>query len=233
MDNSAQRLLTLLEAAKAYPNPQHSAQSAWRAVFELDDALDIPQKLGALLVLSGQAAREVVEIDPATEQAVRHWRSQIFHMCTYGHGALWKEVAAHIDIHTLEYLRLQARLLEYANPTKSIAKESLDNARLALEDAIDEIRQSDLESLLKIRIIERIREIVIAIDNYEITGQKAVFDAFKLSIIDLGDQLSKNDLPGKAKLREGLAVIADLMNVASSSASLAPPVMQFLKLLTT
>ncbi len=230
MDNAPLRLLRLLEAMKAFPHKEQSLASAWKAVLKIEDDMDMPQKVGAVLLLSGQAARQVLDADPEALGAVQHWRHRLYQFCTYGFGSKWSEAESQIDKHTLHYLKMHARLLEYVAPTKDVPVDRLIEAAIALEAAISEIRSSELRSDLKFLIIDRIQAIIAAIDNYSITGQEAVFNAFKIAGIDLREPLGDNDIPAKAQLREGLSIIADLMTVAASGVALSGPVKQLLEL---
>jgi len=231
MDNAPLRLYRLLQAMKDYPHEQKSVASVWKAVLSIEDDMDMPQKVGAVLLLSGQAARQILDVEPDALGAVQHWRHQIYQFCSYGFGSKWAEARGQIDKHTLEYLKLHARIVEHVSPSTDVPIDRLNEARTALETAIDEIRASDLRADIKFLLIDRIQSIVVAIGNYLITGQEGVFNAFKVAGIDLREPLSAADIPGKQSLRVGLSIIADLMTVAASGAALAGPVSNLLELL--
>lgn len=231
MDNAPLRLYRLLKAMKDYPHEQKSVASVWKAVLNIEDDMDMPQKVGAVLLLSGQAARQVLDAEPDALGAVQHWRHQIYQFCSFGFGNKWADARGQIDKHTLEYLKLHARILQHVAPSLDIPIDRLNEARIALEKAINEIYASDLAPDFKFLLIDRIRSIVVAIGNYLITGQEGVFNAFKVAGVDLREPLSSAEIPGKGHLREGLSIIADLMTVAASGVALAAPVKNLLELL--
>ena len=231
MDNPAERLLRILESAKNYPAKQHHAASAWKSIFGLQEELQIPAKLGGLYVLASRVSKEMVDRSPSSAKVAAHLNNCMLRMC---HGRLnepWEETSKYIDEHTIEYLRMHANFSKSFLKNREIDQNDFLKARSALEDAISEISRSNLSLDSKNLIIRRIRDILIAIDNFAITGQEAVFDAFKIAIIDLNNDLSDDNLPGKSSLREGLSTIADLLQVATAVPTLSPPVKQIIEFL--
>lgn len=231
MDNSAFRLLRLLEKAKGHPDTTPSVR-VWKSVFELANDADVPGRFGQLLVLAETAASDILEIDSSCSDAVSYWKGQILNaMSATTLHSPWKDFSKFIDTHTLQYLNLQARLLNASHTTFQLDREKLGRARDSLWEALESIRESDLPLPAKQILIKRISELISAIDDYVITGQEGVFDAFKLAAVDLRDELAAHpDIAGKSKLREGLSIIADLMTVATATAALSGPALKLLEL---
>lgn len=231
MDNSAERLLRILESAKHHPNKQNSASSTWKSIFNVQEEFLIPAKLGGLYVLANRVAKEMTDFSPSSSKVAAHLNNCMFKICHAKLNEPWHETSKYIDEHTIEYLRMHANHSKSFLKNKEINQNDLLTARSALEDAISEISKSNLPLESKNLIIRRIRDILIAIDNFAITGQEAVFDAFKIAIIDLNKDLSDDNLPGKSSLREGLSTIADLLQVATAVPTLSPPVKQIIEFL--
>jgi hypothetical protein len=171
--------------------------------------------------------------NPDARNAATHIRACMLRICSSNLAAPWAETLKFIDQHTIEYLRMHSRLSRVYAPIKLLEKESFERARNCLESAIEEIRNSNLTAQTKFSLVNRIRSILNAIENFEITGQEQVFDEFKLAIIDLKDELAKDDLPGKSKIREGLSIIADLLQIATTIYALTSPVRQMIENLTS
>jgi hypothetical protein len=129
---------------------------------------------------------------------------------------------------------MQVRIASAISNLKIINKEKFIKAKECLESAISEIKDSNLSVQIKTLTIKRIGDIIFAIENYEITGQDEVFDRLKLAIVDLKDEFLKEDLPGKKKMKEGISLIADLIQIGTAGYEIAisSPIQKMLEALS-
>jgi hypothetical protein len=177
------------------------------------------------------AAEEVLEIAPKQANSVNHWRSQVSSALYAAHGNIeWRHFMANIDGHTFEYLRLHSEITALVIKKSTTDFALLESAKKSLLDAINEISESSASSLVKISLIKRIISVVNAIDDFQITGDERVFDEFKATLFDLSKAKDNmNDMPGKSKIRDGLAIISDLMSTADGAIALSGPIVKLLE----
>ena len=230
MENSASRLLELLEKGKAFPKNK-SCADAWKFLLGVERDIEIPERLGHFYRLVGQAAEDVIRSNPAAAGGVDHWRSRIYSAIENSKfGNPWENFINQIDSHTFNYLRLQSDSLDSKRPTKKLNKDHLKKARDFLEKSLDEIRESSLPGADKINLIAKIQSVIFAIDNYDILGQEAVFDSMKIAAFDYANTSNKHqEMPGQSNVREGLAILADLMSMADGAIALTGPITHLLK----
>lgn len=231
MENSAERLVDILTKARR-SDKNATGLAVWKSIFNLSELTHVPDKLGAIFILTNNVAREMLSEDPESS-AARHIRECMLRICRTDPGAPWSETSKHIDDHMISYLKMHAQISRITIPVKSIKMADFEKAYEYLSSAIIEIKSSDLSSQIKYSLISRIRNILIAIENFQITGQEAVFDALKLALLDHKDELSKDDLPGKSNLKEGISLIADLLQISTTAHSLSAPVRQMIDSIST
>jgi hypothetical protein len=200
--------------------------AGWGKIFGENNRAEICRKIGLVQQLVERAAEEAIEITPSQKTNVAHWHSQIARaLFDTEKGSQWQHFLARIDNHSFGYLSAQAELCAIIIKPVRIDAEKISEASSLLRQAIEEIRSSDLSSDVKMSLVRRIRAMADALDDYIITGDDAIFDEFKITLIDLSAATDKNiDIPAKSKIREGLAIVSDLMSTAGGLATLAPPI---------
>ena len=231
MDNSAYRLLTLLEAGKKYPG-NYACVRVWKDLLSAETELEVPEKFGYFLRLVGETAHDVLQISPSSVDSVSHWRGQILTAMSSSHmSSAWEGFINHIDSHTFAYLRMQADLIDGKIHKKLIDINQLTKAREHLLLALSAIRDSNtLAPATRIALITKIQAIISAIDNYHILGQEHVFDAVKVIYFDMTHAQQQGiEVPGKSNIRDGLSIFADLMSMADGAIALSGPIMQLLQ----
>jgi hypothetical protein len=230
MDNSVSRLLKILERAKELKGTNPCIQN-WKELFNAREDYEVPEKIGSLLTLSGVAARQVVALHPDCIDGVIYWQSRLTSaLSSASLKSEWSEFFKYIDGHAISYLRMQAKLVDNERRSTLLEESRLNDARIALHTALDEISSSNLSNEAKIILLDRVRSLIAAIENYAIFGQDAIFDLLKATAFDIGSlREAGQDIPKSGALREGLSILADLMTVASSIPALAPPALALLE----
>lgn len=198
----------------------------WGVIFSEKNTAEIYRKIGLVHQLVERAAEEAVEITPTQKANVVHWHSQIYKaLVNTERGSQWQHFLSKIDNHAFNYLSAQAELCKYILGPKIIDADKISQASHLLRQAIEEIRSSNLSIEIKMSLVRRLRSMAEALDDYIITGDDAIFDEFKITLIDLSAATEKDiDIPAKSKIREGLAIVSDLMSTAGGLATLAPPI---------
>ncbi len=233
MDNAVSRLLVLLLRGKELSAATQCMQN-WKTLFNVTHDHEVPEKLGALLVLAGDAARQVIELHPDCTDGVNYWRSRIAAALTVStlHSP-WNEFFKYIDSHSISYLKMQAKLVNGERGTVLLDDSRLKSSHGALRTALDEIASSSLSPEAKLVLLDRVRSLIAAIENYEIVGQQAIFDLLKATAFDLGAlKEAGQDVSGSKSLKEGLSILADLMTVASTIPVLGPPALALIQRIT-
>jgi hypothetical protein len=224
MDNAACRLLELLLRAKQLPMSNQCLLN-WKTLFGVHHDYEVPERIGAMLALSGEAARQIVDLHPDCAEGVNYWRSRLTSAMTVATlNSQWNEFFKYIDSHSISYLKMQAKLVNGERKTSKLDKDRLGQALSALRTSLDDIAASDLAPEAKIILLDRIRSLIAAIENYAIVGQDAIFDLLKAAAFEMSAFKEAGEtMPSSSALREGLSILADLMTVASSMPAIAPP----------
>ncbi|WP_447595916.1 hypothetical protein [Stenotrophomonas rhizophila] len=233
MDNAVSRLLDLLLQGKQLPVSTQCMQN-WKTLFNVTHDYEVPEKLGAMLVLAGDAARQVIELHPDCTDGVNYWRSRLATALTVStFQSPWNEFFKYIDSHSISYLKMQAKLVNGERRTIPLDDSRLKSSRDALRMALDEIALSDLSAEAKLVLMDRVRSLIVAIENYAFFGQQAIFDLLKATAFDLGVlKEAGQDASESKSLREGLSILADLMTVASTIPVFGPPALALIHRIT-
>ncbi|ROP76365.1 hypothetical protein EDF74_2018 [Stenotrophomonas rhizophila] len=228
-DSSTRHLFNLVLAAKEMSG-NHSYVEGWKKIFNAPSSLETFRKIGLIHLLIDSAAQEILHADSTQIPAVNHWRGQLYSALATGAQRNWNEFRSLIDDPTVNYLRMQAAIVELTSPQLSVNSEELERARVLLVDVAEELRQSNLPLAIKIALTKRIQLLICAIDDYAITGNERIFDQFKATIYDVaasGD--SRSEVVTK-KFSDAMEIIANVVSSASGLQQLAAPVMRLLGL---
>lgn len=227
--SSTHSLLELLEEIKAHAHPG-SVFDGWSALFSVNDPIEARRQIGLLFVLAQNSAEEISLADPTQRPSVEHWRSQLLSSLTnISPQTPWKAFKGSIDAHSINYLRLQARLVSLSYAEQEISHEALSEAEKLLNEAISEIGASDLPPEIKLTLVRRIRSLISAIQDYKFTGNSAVFDQLKAAVFDLAaTQQKEGSTSVGTKFAAGLSILANAATVATSAKDLLKPALKLL-----
>ena len=126
-------------------------------------------------------------------------------------------------------MSVQAEICKLRIHHLDLDREKIAKAILCLEEAIKELESSNLEIEVKLGLIRRLRAMANALSDYNITGDEAIFDEFKVTLVDLASAKDQGkDVPSQSKIRECLSIIADLMSTADGATALTGPVTRLL-----
>jgi len=170
-DNPAARLLAILIAGKQIDGATR-CRVAWERILKADQNPPLlMSRLGKVMELPNLAVTELQEQFPNDGDMWSHWLSQV-------NGAFlsqnllgdWNSFNAHIDSHTMTYLKMSSNLLQGKATTKLIADNELAEIRLTLMTILNSVLESDQPSEVKKYLHRAVMRLVISIDEYALTG---------------------------------------------------------------
>ncbi|WP_217517439.1 hypothetical protein [Vibrio metschnikovii] len=225
-DNSAARLLAILEQAKSL-NPETNSQSAWMRIFELKGNTPLVEsillsKLGKVMLLPDEVKKNIEQYYPEHVDALSHTLRQIqIAFMNQNLDDKWGKFIQNIDQHCISTLSMTAALLESKFRTKLIDESKLNVFRDKVRSLLDDIIHSDLSIEFIQFITQYLQKILSSIDNYLISGAMPILEAVESTlghaVLDLKfrDEL-KNTETG-SKIQCTLADLADIVTVATGA----------------
>lgn len=221
MDNSASLLLSILEEGRK-KRKDLPASEVW---IEILGAKGMPQLIGALgdfLSLTERAASDVLRVHGDAD-GVNYWRTRIyngFHSTALGQP--WQGFRAQIDEISIFTLKSHAKILEMNRPLKGLAAEEISKGESLFDEALAAISDASLDQAVRVTLITRIEQIQALLNRYRYVGPDAISDAAKVLAAELlltpADQIVEIKRTGAyAKIREGLEVVANASQVASTA----------------
>lgn len=215
-DNPAARLLNILEIGKQY-DVNYPCRKVWMEIFDIDDKSEsvLSSRLGKTMALPEEIISTIERDFPGQDSTHDHWSRQVssaFYKQDLNHS--WHSFMMHIDNNTLAFLKLSAALIQSKNPVRMIEKDQLESLRQKISELLSELIESDLEDSFKIFLAKAFQKMVLAIDEYRITGAELIMDniegIFGHAFFDnkYKEALSETEFGGK--------VVETLTNIAST-----------------
>ncbi|MBD9363718.1 hypothetical protein [Methylomonas fluvii] len=219
-DNPGFRLLNLLEQGKKIP-ANKVCRDAWSEL--LDAPVASPQllgRLGKVMELVAIVETEIREAYPDEASTCEHWTSQVKAAFMNQHlQGEWDTFIAHIDGHSLNYLRMQARMLQMLSNAKSVEYEVLEQSRNDLNDILNELLASEIDFEVKKYLSRNLRGLIAAIDEYKLTGTTGLFDSIEIlvghSFFDSKYKKSIKETKIGQKIIDTIGLLADAMTIAT------------------
>ena len=171
-DNPVARLLAILQRGKQIPGGTICV-NAWNTLLETEGNQPLlMSRLGKVMELPQAAIIAIQESFPKEGAIWSHWQQQV--QSAFTHQNLksdWNSFNAHIDDHSMMYLKIQAKLLQTSSTTKLIADESLTPIREVFNEIILQVLDSNAyPEELKKYLARQLRKLIEAIDEYKISG---------------------------------------------------------------
>lgn len=226
-DSATNHLLTIATAARNL-SIDRPFIDGWKILFDISDTTEAYRKIGLVYKLIDVAAQEVLVSHPEQLEAVNHWRSQLYTGMQATSAGNWLHFIKYIDVHSINYLRLQASLVHLTIGEMQVDRDDLIEAKNLLIQAIDEIGASHLGDQTKIMLIKRIRCLITAIEDYWITGNDAIFDQFKATVYDLAANSEIREKGLGEKLSQAAEILANVVTSASGIQQLIAPTLKLL-----
>lgn len=205
--------------------------TGWRQLFDSADNDSVLRELGLLFPMVECATLEASSAAIGfSGRSTSYWRTQVLSAITSatGHNT-WEQFRSAIDSHTLGYLELQANLVHNISADQPLSEEILIEALDQLRNALTQIGLSTLPKEVKAVLLRRIRELISAIEDYQFTGNSALFDHFKIASFDIAAaKAGSPEVSSIDSLDKGLSILANAIAVASSVKILTKPALKLL-----
>lgn len=182
-DNPADRLLQILTAGRHRPTNE-PCRAVWHQLLSTDgnEAL-LMSRLGKLMTLPGEIVQAYSRHYPDRTGSWNHWFTQVnTAFVSQQLSSIWQTFIAHIDDHTMIYLGMTADMLANRDFVEKLEASQLESLRKDVSDLLQETLQSDLESKTKDAIARHLQRLLVALDEYSLTGALPVLDAVEGSI---------------------------------------------------
>ena len=224
-DNPAARLLSILSDGKKVA-ANDPCKRSWATLLETpegDGAL-LVSRIGKLMGLPQEIIERTQELYPNQRQTWHHWSHQVnTAFSTQNLNAQWNTFIQHIDDHTINYLANAAELLEARSTIKQLDAASVKELRDKVNNLLSRVVDSDFDAQLKKYIIHHLRQILVAIDEYKITGALPILDAVESTIGHAYlDESYRNSLQGTEIGKEILTTLAAVANLVTIAVGLPP-----------
>ncbi|EHV9836592.1 hypothetical protein ACUAW6_003457 [Vibrio cholerae] len=220
-DNSAARLLAILELAKSL-SPDTNSKSAWMRIFELKGNTPLIEsvllsKLGQVMLLPHEVKQNIEQHYPEHVDALSHTLRQIqIAFMNQNLDDKWGKFIINIDQHCISILSMAAALLENKLSTASIDESKLNLFRSKVRELLDDIVLSDLSVEFQRFMTHYLQKILSSIDDYLISGAMPILEAVESTlghaVLDpnFRDELKNNAIGSKIQ-----CTLADLANVVT------------------
>jgi len=228
IDNPAHRLWLLLTEAKTIQSDV-KCKRAWATLLDVDpNSPDLYVRLGKFMQLP-QDAIEALKVEHSDElPAAHYWLTQIGQAFEKQHlHEPWQSFIGHIDGHSLNYLKVHAKLINGGKQLKVLELDTLMQAREELADLLTAVLEdAALEIEVRQALVRNLRGLIGAIEEYKLTGSAAVFDSISVvygqTFFDPKYRSALNaDTPIGSKLNSIVSGLANAMTVILGVAPLA------------
>lgn len=226
MDNSAARLLRLIEAGMLISG-EVKCTHAWCELLDVQEHRLLPGKLSHVFSLIHDAANEVLRLHPDELDSVQHWQNCFFSaFYNFSLGSKWSDFIQRIDRHAINSLRSHSKLINADAPAKVIEEEKLATIRQHLTIALEKIGTSGFDEQTKRTLIIRIEQLISCINCYRFVGQQAALDAATLLLAEVSilPEEVRTEVKSSSvfeSVKDALSVLANSVQVVSSYPQIA------------
>lgn len=197
VNNSAGRLLSILTEGKK-ANANKNCKEVWSQILGVkdSDSFVLVGRIGKVFSLVDNISAELSQLDNVDVARYMSWTKQLdsaFSSCNLSSN--WHEFIKHINEPVLDYLHMTSGMLSTNCPQPVLPRSELDNIYSGAKLLIEEVINSDLPDNIKQYFVTQLRKIIIAIEEYKITGAAEVVDVVEATFGKA--VLSKNIIDGK------------------------------------
>ncbi|WP_428025814.1 hypothetical protein [Arcobacter sp.] len=227
-NNPAKRLLIILEEGKRIPTNMN-CKEVWCKLLEVEDRNNLSlilSRLGKLMELPDIIIKDIIKHYPE-QKSYKHWSTRVNNSFSKQNlNSSWLTFIEGIDEHAIEYLRMSSALLDNNSDEELLTSEQLLNIKKNIDGIINDILDSDISENLKKYIIKYLRKILIAIEEYKISGIEPIIESLETTLghAFLDDEYKSVILKESSigeKIRNTLADIANLVTTCQGVFSIA------------
>lgn len=234
LENSAERLLRIIESGKGI-NAGSNCRKAWCKVLNVsegDEAL-LLSRLGKTMALVGDIKEELEALDGVNAESYLGWVPSINNAFSQQNlNQNWESFVKHINVHTINYLSNTADILAAHLPRKAWSIETLNDIGESLSELIAEINESPLPERVKLYMATKLRELQVAIDEYQITGSGPIISKMEATfghiILDPEFRAAAKATPAAEKFWIVIGKLAVLATLTLTTLQIPKEVQQYL-----
>lgn len=192
-NNSAFRLLAILQAALCYPENK-STQEVWSETFHLQstDTAGIFRSLAALIENTDEIEKLIKLIPDTNYDLYIECLPPIRRGVSYPHiGNPWQSVRAFFAPENLRGLQFCADLLARHYPEASIPKTDLDQISKLADELFSEVHSSTIDPKLRFILLNLLETIRRCIAEYQIRGAKGMRQTVVVALDTLAQTIRK------------------------------------------
>lgn len=233
-DNPAQRLLDILVEGKEL-NPKLNCRAAWKTLLKAESESEaaLLARLGKVMELPEQTMNLLGSVGENDDDAHQHWVQQVSTAFSkQDFGGYWETFSNHIDMHCLSYLKISARLLKAHSTVAELPESTLETVRSEVQSLIEMVLASNLPSNLKQYLVRSFQRVLVAVQEYSITGAVPVIEALEVtfghSVADLAFREAVKESDVGDQIWEVLFKISATVSLATGLPALAAGAVQLL-----
>ncbi|MEA9914907.1 hypothetical protein ABQE70_11280 [Xanthomonas campestris pv. campestris] len=221
MDNSASFLLRILEDGRNQTG-HRSAADVWKILLDAQDTSQLVEALGQFLLLVDKAGKDVLAVHDDLD-GVNYWKTRIFNgFHSTALGSAWNGFKDQIDEVSIFTLRSHAKIINMQKPHKGLSEGDITASQNLFDEATKALQDSKLDESVRSTLLARIEQIKAVLNRYRFLGPDAVLDAAKILAAEIAsipkDEIQEIKQSGAySKLKDGLEIMANASQIASSS----------------
>jgi len=178
-DNPAGRLLDILKKGQGISDTTPN-KVAWGSLLDVDsnNLSLLMSRLGKVMELPDQIIHDIKSHYPTQKSSHKHWSTAVNNaFATQNLNGLWSEFKSKIDTHTIDYLSFSVDLLDMKGNTEVLSAEKLTEIHDSVQATLVSVIDSDLDPEVKKYIVKYLRKIIIAIEEYKISGAGPIIES--------------------------------------------------------
>ena len=234
LENPATRLLHILEAGKKH-GPNVITKVVWSDVLKVpkDDLPLLLTRIGKAMALIGEISETVSSNENINPSSYLDWVPNVTKAFSdQSLNGRWSSFMSHIDVHTLNYLSHTADILSAHGAHVPWDFEKIQDLSESISGIVIDIKDSELPVNVKKYMILKLREILLAIDEYEITGEGSIIEVvesvFGHLILNQEFRDSVKDSSASGKFWDFMSKVALIATIALSTLQIPNEVKKYL-----
>ncbi|SIQ01638.1 hypothetical protein [Pseudacidovorax sp. RU35E] len=213
LNNPAARLYEFLMRARAYPKDRKSREVLYELLDTENDG-DLFERFGQLRKLVDEIAEENSR-QGFTGRFTTYWVGPVQRAFQNVHfSGTWNTFIDSLDETAIMFLESTVDILN--ERIVKLEEEDLENYRARLNEILEKVLASNESEEFKIYFKNSVGKIIDTLDNYKITGDKALFSAFNEAV---GGMVTDENLRTQADrsdfIKKAFAVLKSGLDLAS------------------
>ncbi|SBS32077.1 hypothetical protein MAQ5080_02159 [Marinomonas aquimarina] len=212
MNNPALRLHDILEKGMKH-DPRQKTKDVWKSILEVEDDFHLFGKISAVQLLVTEIVCSFERYDPVNYKRYCSWLPQL--ETAFNQQNLngdWNTFKSFINQNTLDGISTSALAMSHFSNSKKVSEENLLSLRKHTNCLIEELKSSDLESDIRLFILDHLYSILRALDEYKIKGPEYLIEKIERAAGSAAIKANTQQIP-KAKFHSFMNYIANAATI--------------------